>query len=114
MPESAIGQYATLTIEDGGQLYAPEDAEIFATVKKNIAAYQGLGGWYLLSIPVDVEGDPDFNAAGMITDSPYDLFYFDQNFPGEVEDETSENGEWRNYKYYMANGLEFKAPYNAY
>lgn len=114
MPESAIGQYATLTIEDGGQLYAPEDAEIVATVKKNIEAYQGLNGWNLLSIPVDVEEDPDFNAAGMITNSAYDLFYFDQNFPGEVVDETSENGEWRNYKYYMNNGLEFKAPYNAY
>lgn len=113
MPESAIGQYASLTIADGGQLYAPEDAEIFATVQKNIEAYEGLNGWYLLSIPVDVEGDPDFNAAGMITNN-YDLFYFDQNFPGEVVDETSENGEWRNYKYYMANGLEFKAPYNAY
>lgn len=114
MPESAIGQYATLTIEDGAQFYAPEDAEIYATVKKNIEAYQGLNGWNLLSIPVDVEGDPDFNAAGMITNSAYDLFYFDQNFPGEVVDETSENGEWRNYKYYMQNGLEFKAPYNAY
>lgn len=114
MPESAIGQYASLTIEDGGQLYAPEDAEVVATVKKNIEAYQGVNGWYLLSFPVDVEGDPDFNAAGMITNSAYDLFYFDQNFPGEVVDETSENGEWRNYKYYMQNGLEFKAPYNAY
>ncbi|MCR5658597.1 MAG: T9SS type A sorting domain-containing protein [Bacteroidales bacterium] len=116
MPESAIGQYASLTIEDGAQLYAPEDAEVFATVKKNIAKYTSGEGnnWYLLSFPVDVEGDPDFNAAGMITSSAYDLFYFDQNFPGEVVDETSENGEWRNYKYYMSNGLEFKAPYNAY
>lgn len=116
MPESAIGQYASLTIEDGAQLYAPEDAEVFATVKKNIAKYTSGEGnnWYLLSFPVDVEGDPDFNAAGMITNSAYDLFYFDQNFPGEVVDETSENGEWRNYKYYMSNGLEFKAPYNAY
>ncbi len=114
MPESAIGQYASLTIEDGAQLYAPEDAEIVATVKKNIEAYQGLNGWNLLSIPVDVEEDPDFNAAGMITNSDYDLFYFDQNFPGEVPDETSENGEWRNYKYYLQNGMEFKAPYNAY
>ena len=114
MPEDAVGQYASLTIEDGGQLYAPEDAVVVATVKKNIEAYQGVNGWYLLSFPVDVEGDPDFNAAGMITNSRYDLFYFDQNFPGEVVDETSENGEWRNYQYYMANGLEFKAPYNAY
>ena len=114
MPESAIGQYATLTIEDGAQLYAPEDAEIVATVKKNIEAYEGQGGWYLLSFPVDVQEDPDFNAAGMITNSAYDLFFFDQNFPGEVEDETSNNGEWRNYKYYMQNGLEFKAPYNGY
>ena len=113
MPESAIGQYASLTIEDGAQLYAPEDAEIVATVKKNIDAYEGLSGWYLLSFPTDLE-TPDFVDAGMITSSAYDLFYFDQNFPGEVVDETSENGEWRNYKYYMNNGLEFKAPYNGY
>lgn len=110
MPEDAVGQYASLTIQDGAQLYAPEYAEIFATVQKNIEAYEGLNGWYLLSIPVDVEGDPDFNAAGMITNSAYDLFYFDQNF----YDGTEAPGEWRNYKYYMENGMEFKAPYNAY
>ena len=113
MPASAIGQYASLTIEDGGQLYAPEDAEIVATVKKNIEAYQGLNNWYLLSFPVDIE-EPNFQAAGMITNSDFDLFFFDQNFPGEVEDETSENGEWRNYKYYMANQQTFMAPYNGY
>lgn len=113
MPESAIGQYASLTIEDGAQFYAPEEAEIVATVKKNIEAYTAGEGnnWYLLSLPVDFE-TPDFSP--FITNSDYDLFYFDQNFPGEVVDETSENGEWRNYKYYMDNGLEFKAPYNAY
>ena len=92
--------------------HAPEDAEIYATVKKNIEAYEGLGGWYLLSIPVDVEENPDFNAAGMISNN-YDLFYFDQNFPGSPDD-NAQNGEWRNYKYYMENGFEFKAPYNAY
>jgi hypothetical protein len=46
----------------------------------------------------------------MITNSAYDLFYFDQNF----YDGTETPGEWRNYKYYMENGMEFKAPYNAY
>ena len=109
MPESAIGQYASLTIEDGGQLYAPEDAEVVATVKKNIEAYTAGEGnnWYLLSLPVDFE-TPDFSPFN--TNSDYDLYYFDQNFPGDVVDETSENGEWRNYKYYMQNGLEFKAP----
>ena len=112
MPEDAVGQYASLTIQDGAQLYAPEDAEIYATVQKNIEAYGGLSGWYMLSIPVDVEGNPDFDAAGMITNN-YDLFYFDQNFVGSPE-EDAQNGEWRNYKYYMENGLEFKAPYNGY
>jgi len=114
MPESAIGQYASLTIEDGGQLYAPEDAEIVATVKKNIEAYDAalMNNWYLLSFPTDLD-TPDFEGAGMITNSAYDLFFFDQNFPGEVVDETSENGEWRNYKYYMNNGLEFIAPINS-
>jgi len=113
MPTSAIGQYATLTIEDGAQFYAPEDAEIYATVKKNIEAYTAGEGnnWYLLSLPVDFE-TPDFSPFN--TNSAYDLFYFDQNFPGEVVDETSENGEWRNYKFYMQNGMEFKADYNGY
>jgi len=113
MPESAIGQYASLTIEDGAQFYAPEEAEIVATVKKNIEAYTAGEGnnWYLLSLPVDFE-TPDFSPFN--TNSAYDLFYFDQNFPGEVVDETSENGEWRNYKFYMQNGMEFKADYNGY
>jgi hypothetical protein len=102
-------QFGALTIEDGAEFYPIEDAEITATVKKNIDAYQGLGGWYLLSFPTNFDA-PDFVGAGMITNSAYDLFFFDQNFPGEVEDETSENGEWRNYKYYMQNGLNFIAP----
>ena len=113
MPESAIGQYATLTIEDGGQLYAPEDAEIVATVKKNIEAYDAalMNNWYLIAFPVDID-EPDFNT--MITNSDYDLFFFDPQYSGIVENEESTNGEWRNYKYYMQHGLEFKAPYNAY
>ena len=109
MPEDAIGQYASLTIADGGQLFAPEDAEVIATVQKNITAYSGLSGWYLLSFPVDFE-TPDFTD---MTTNNYDLFIFDQNFPGSPED-NAQNGEWRNYKYYMENGLEFKADYNGY
>lgn len=113
MPESAVGQYETLTIEDGAQLYAPEDAEIVATVKKNIEGYTPalMNNWYLLSFPVDEE--PDFQAAGMITESNYDLFYFDQDFTGKLEDNMA-NGEWRNYKWCMSVGEEFKADYNAY
>ena len=106
-------QFGALTIEDDAQLYAPENADIYATVKKNIEAYEGLGGWYLLGFPTDLD-TPDFVGAGMITNSNYDLFFFDQTFPGEVDDETSNNGEWRNYKYYMQNGLEFIAQYNGY
>lgn len=104
MPESAIGQYASLTIEDGGQLYAPEDAEgIVATVKKEIAGFTtGQGNnWYLLSFPTDLDS-PDF-AGALITSTPYDLYFFDQN---------SVNAEWRNYKYYMEQGLDFMAPIN--
>lgn len=102
MPESAIGQYASLTIEDGGQLYAPEDAEgIVATVKKEIAAFTtGQGNnWYLLSFPTDLDA-PNF-ADSLVTTTPYDLYFFDQN---------SVNAEWRNYKYYMEQGLDFIAP----
>lgn len=111
MPDDAVGQYASLTIEDGGQFYAPEDAEIIATVKKNIARYGAFDGWYLLSFPTDLD-QPDFVGAGMITSSAYDLFFFDQDGAGEVEEEDPDPdaGEWRNYKYYIENGLEFKAP----
>ena len=106
-------QYATLTIEDGGELYAPQDAEIIATVKKNIAAYGAFNNWYLMSIPVDVDNEEpyDYAAAGML-EGEYDLFYFDQNFPGE--DIENGQGEWRNYKYYLENGEPFKAQYNGY
>jgi hypothetical protein len=102
-------QFATLTIEDGAEFYPVEGAEVTAIVKKNIDAYQVDNNWYLLSFPTDLD-NPDFVGAGMITNSAYDLFFFDQNFPGEVVDETSENGEWRNYKYYIQNGLNFIAP----
>jgi hypothetical protein len=105
-------QFGALTIEDGAEFYPVEGAEITATVKKNIEAYEGQGGWYLLGFPTNLD-TPDFVGAGMITNSAYDLFFFDQNFPGEVEDETSNNGEWRNYKYYMQNGLDFIAPVNS-
>ena len=89
------------------------NAEVYATVKKNIEPYnaQLMNNWYLLSLPVDYE-TPDFSP--FITNSAYDLFYYSQNFPGTVVDETSENGEWRNYKYYLQNGMEFKADYNGY
>ena len=111
--------FASLTIEDGACLYAPQFAENFvATVKKNIQPYEEEenDGWYLLSFPTDVEkaetlaNGPDFIGAGMITmDRNFDLFYFDQSFPGNPEgDETA--GEWRNFKYYVANNLPFKAP----
>ena len=118
MPQGGYA-FASLTIEDGACLYAPQFAENFvATVKKNIQAYDEdeNDGWYLLSFPTDVEkaetlaNGPDFIGAGMITlDRNFDLFYFDQSFPGEPDgDETA--GEWRNFKYCIANDIPFKAP----
>ena len=118
MPEGGYA-FASLTIEDGACLYAPQFAENFvATVKKNIQAYEEdeNDGWYLLSFPTDVEktdtiaDGPDFIGAGMITmNRNFDLFYFDQSFPGDPEgDETA--GEWRNFKYYVAHDMPFKAP----
>ena len=114
MPASAVGHYSSLTIEDGAQLYAPEDAEVIATVKKNIEGYDpvAMNNWYLISFPVNIE-EPDFEGAGMFNNGDYDLFYFDQNYPGTL-DENPANGEWRNFKWYMENGMEFKAPYNGY
>lgn len=36
----------------------------------------------------------------------YDLFFFDLDCAGDDEG----NGEWRNHKYYVQNGLDFKVP----
>jgi hypothetical protein len=112
MPEGGYA-FASLTIEDGACLYAPQNAQNFvATIKKNIQAYdeEENDGWYLLSFPTDIEEDPDFIGAGMITlDRNFDLFYFDQNFSGDPEGDVAA-GEWRNFKYCIANNLPFKAP----
>ena len=54
-------------------------------MEKNITAYSGDGGYYLLANPTIETIDPD--ALGM-TANDYDLYYFDQ----------SQALEWRNYK----------------
>ena len=100
-----------LILEDGAQLFpVGYQYELTATVKKEIKKNR----WYLLSIPVDVVSTPniihDFAAAGML-EGDYDLFFFDQDEAGETEeDETI--GEWRNHKYYVQNGLDFKLGYD--
>ena len=93
-----------LILEDGAQLFPVDyQYELTATVKKEIKKNR----WYLLSIPVDVNPDNihDFAAAGML-EGNYDLFFFDQDYAGETEVD-EENGEWRNYKYYVQNELDF-------
>ena len=117
-----LGEYqlftTDLTLEDGAQLYAPGyEYDLNVTIRKEIIGYDGDGGgWNLLSVPeMSVYGEGgsfDYGSAGMI-DGDYDLYLFDQNYLGPL-DQSEGNGEWRNYKYYMDNGEAFKADYNGY
>lgn len=106
---------ASLVIKDGAQFFAPEGLEIVATVEKDITAYTGdYNNWYFISSPV--QEFSDFEGAGMLTEeSEYDLYFFDQTYPGEPE-EDEDNGEWRNYKYYLENDdvESFEAPFGGY
>ena len=74
----------SLTITDSGQL-KHSNAGVVATVEKNITAYNGNGGYYLLTNPVANEQDP--STLGML-DNDNDLYWFDQ----------SQELEWRNYE----------------
>jgi hypothetical protein len=70
---------------------------IVATAEKNITAYSGDGGYYLLTNPVVDGQNPEI--LGM-TKHDYDLYWFDQ----------SEDLEWRNYKqidFNMENGVGY-------
>ena len=105
-----------ITIKDGAQLFTPEDYVITATVEKEIAGYTGdWNNWYLIAKPgYELDEAFDFEAAGMLN-GDFDLYFFDQEYPGDPE-EDPDNGEWRNYKYYEAKGeLEnFAAYYGGY
>lgn len=74
----------SITIADGGQLIHNNEG-VVATVKKNIAAYSGDGGYYLLTNPVADVQDPETLE---MTSGNYDLYWFNQ----------SEELEWKNYK----------------
>jgi hypothetical protein len=74
----------SITIADGGQLIHNNEG-VVATVKKNIAAYSGDGGYYLLTNPMADVQDPETLE---MTSGNYDLYWFDQ----------SQELEWKNYK----------------
>ena len=82
-----ITLYGTLTIADGGQLIH-NNADVVATVKKDITGYNGgTGKWYMIASPID-----DNLAAGSVAnlvDGTYDLYQLDQSKATE---------EWCNYK----------------
>ena len=86
----------SLTITDSGQL-KHSNAGVVATVEKNITAYNGNGGYYLLTNPVANEQDP--STLGML-DNDNDLYWFDQ----------SQELEWRNYEqqsFNLENGIGY-------
>ena len=83
---------ATLTIEDGNQLWLNTNIseQNQVTVKKNIIGYAGTNDlYYLISIPAYKSGSLNAVISGLVTtDSEYDLYDFDP----------TEELEWRNYK----------------
>ena len=72
-----------LIIADGAQLIA--SGSVNGTMKKSIGGYNSLGGWQLISAPVN--GVRPSLVANMLSNS-YDLYYYDQSQPLE----------WINYK----------------
>jgi hypothetical protein len=99
----------TPTIKDDAQVFITHN-NVTATVKKDIAAYSGNGGYYLLTNPVADEQNPE--TIGML-DNDYDLYGFDQ----------SEELEWRNHEqtsfslengigYLYANGTDTELSFN--
>lgn len=79
---------AQIIIEDGAQLYTMSEG-VQATVKKNIAPHNGIGGWHFISTSLASDVVPSISN-NIVSSSAinYDLYWFDQ----------SENHEWRNYK----------------
>jgi len=69
---------AQVIIEDGAQLYTQSEG-VHATVKKNIAAHGGSGGWYFISSSLATNLVPS-ETNGMISATPenYDLYYYDE------------------------------------
>jgi predicted outer membrane repeat protein len=85
-----------IILEDGGQLIHNNEG-VVATVEKNITAYNGNGGYYLLASPVADEQAP--STLGMLENN-YDLYGFDQ----------SQELEWRNYEqqsFNLENGIGY-------
>ncbi len=79
---------AQVIVEDGAQLKTMSEG-VQATVKKNIAPHNGIGGWHFVSTSLASDVVPSTsNNIVSSTAGNYDLYLFDQ----------SENLEWRNYK----------------
>ncbi len=85
-----------LILENGAQLIH-NSANVKATVKKDIAAYEGDGGWYFIASPVSETIIP--SADNSFLTNLYDLYYYDE--PTHY---------WKNYKANTFN-LNFKQGY---
>ena len=88
--EIEMGEGATITIQDGGQLHHNNTTGVVATVEKNIAGYgEGNGNWYLISAPFRSYYYTSQVANLHMADSLCDFYGFDA---------TQNEQEWRNYK----------------
>ena len=80
-----------LIINDGGQLFTQTEETVFATVKKDIAAYTGANDNYYFVAPAAYTASKfriKTNTTNMLS-GEYDLYWFDQISPME---------EWQNYE----------------
>ncbi len=80
-----------LIINDGGQLFTQTEETVFATVKKDIAAYTGANDNYYFVAPAAYTASNNrikTSTTNMLS-GEYDLYWFDQISPME---------EWQNYE----------------
>lgn len=80
-----------LIINDGGQLFTQTENVVYATVKKDIAAYTGANDNYYFVAPAAYTASKfriKTNTTNMLS-GEYDLYWFDQISPME---------EWQNYE----------------
>lgn len=93
-----------LIINDGGQLFTQTENVVYATVKKDIAAYTGANDNYYFVAPAAYTTSKfriKTNTTNMLS-GEYDLYWFDQISPTE---------EWQNYEAEAFTYLSMKQGY---
>lgn len=93
-----------LIINDGGQLFTQTENVVYATVKKDIAAYTGANDNYYFVAPAAYTASKfriKTNTTNMLS-GEYDLYWFDQISPTE---------EWQNYEAEAFTYLSMKQGY---